>query len=288
MINRFLVIFIFLFGLQFYPYAQETGKELPPTPFEKKQKYKNYNVAQFLHESVLFLKQPIVWDKNDWTNVGGMIATTLAIMPFDPRLRDATQGEQKYYNSFPIEAGRYYGDWYAIAALTTAFGGYGIIARDTAYKKLAIELFQTGVYAELITGILKVSFGRARPRTGSDQFTYKPFNFNDDYNSLPSGHTTLAFSLSTVLSRHAKTTFLKILAYLPAGLTMFSRIYQNNHWFSDEIIAAATGYFVGNWVVDLHEGKRHPINVVAFTPFPTIRINLNKDPAEKHMIKKFM
>jgi hypothetical protein len=36
---------------------------------------------------------------------------------------------------------------------------------------------------------------------------------------------------------------------------MFSRIYQHQHWLSDEIPAAAIGYFVGNWVVDLHEGK---------------------------------
>ena len=63
------------------------------------------------------------------------------------------------------------------------------------------------------------------------------------------------------MSRHAHSTGLKILAYIPAAFTLFSRIYQDKHWVSDELIGAAVGYFVGNWVVDLHEAKRHRINV---------------------------
>jgi len=92
---------------------------------------------------------------------------------------------------------------------------------------------------------------------------------------MPSGHTTSAMALSTVISRHANTTALKILAYVPAGFTMFSRIYQNKHWLSDEIPALAIGYFVGNWVVDLHEGKKHRINVTSIYPYPTISFSLN-------------
>ena len=84
---------------------------------------------------------------------------------------------------------------------------------------------------------------------------------------MPSGHTTSAFALSTVMSRHAHSTALKILAYVPAGFTMFSRIYQHKHWLSDELPAAAIGYFVGNWVVDMHEGKRHRIKVTSMYPF---------------------
>ena len=87
-------------------------------------------------------------------------------------------------------------------------------------------------------------------------------------------------ALSTVMSRHANSTVLKILAYLPAGFTFFSRIYQDKHWLSDEVPAAAIGYFVGNWVVYLHEVKRHRINVTSAYP-TTISIDLDKGPAKK-------
>jgi membrane-associated phospholipid phosphatase len=92
---------------------------------------------------------------------------------------------------------------------------------------------------------------------------------------MPSGHTTSAFALSTVMSRQAHSTFLKILAYVPAGFTMFSRLYQHQHWLSDEILAAGIGYFVGNWVVDLHDGKKHRINVTSIAPLG-ISYALNK------------
>ena len=93
---------------------------------------------------------------------------------------------------------------------------------------------------------------------------------------MPSGHTTSAMALSTVMSRHADKMVFKILAYVPAAFTMFSRIYQDKHFLSDEILAAGIGYFVGNWVVDLHEGKRHRINVTSVYPAVAISINLNR------------
>jgi hypothetical protein len=82
------------------------------------------------------------------------------------------------------------------------------------------------------------------------------------------------------MSRHANSTALKILAYLPAAFTMFSRIYQNQHWVSDVVPGAAIGYFAGNWVVDLHEGKRHRINITSVSP-PTVSIDLDPVPTHK-------
>jgi len=242
----------------------------PETPAEKKLEQKLvkkiYSLPQFLHETVLFIKQPTKWNSNDWLKLGIVAASALIVMPFDERITNSTQGEQHYYSSAPIEGGRMYGEWYSIAIVSGSVGLYGIIAHDTSAKKIAIELFQSGFYAELLTTTLKVIVGRARPAITNDAFTYKPFSFDYYYQSMPSGHTTSAFAMSTVLSRHAHSTGLKILAYVPAGFTMFSRIYQHKHWLSDEIPAAAIGFVVGNWVVDLHEGKRHRINVTSLYP----------------------
>jgi membrane-associated phospholipid phosphatase len=199
---------------------------------------------------------------------------------------NSTQGHQRYYYSAPIVGGRVYGEWYSIGGITALFGIYGIVAHDNRAKKIAIELMQAGLYAELVTEVLKVTIGRARPYANEGAFSYHPFTLLDKHNSMPSGHTTSAMALSTVMSRHANTTFLKILAYVPAGFTMFSRIYQDKHWLSDEIPAAALGYFVGNWVVDLHEGKRHRINVTSIYPSVIISINLNRELTQNQSTRK--
>jgi membrane-associated phospholipid phosphatase len=142
-----------------------------------------------------------------------------------------------------------------------------LIAHDNAAKKITLELIQAGIYSEAVTEVFKIAIGRARPYNNVDAFTFHPFTVIDDsYHSMPSGHTTAAMALSTVMSRHAHSTALKILAYVPAAFTMFSRIYQGKHWLSDIVPGAAIGFLTGNWVVDLHEGKKHRINVTSIYP----------------------
>jgi len=244
--------------------APETPKEIK---LEKKLQKRLYSFPQFANETFLFVKQPTKWVGRDWIKTGISIALTIGVMPFDQSITNSTQGKQHYYYSTPVVAGRIYGEWYSIGGVAGAFGLYGLIAHDTASKKISIELFQAGLYSELVTTVLKIAIGRERPVSTENAFTYHPFSlFNYNFHSMPSGHTTSAFALSTVMSRHAHTTTLKILAYIPAGFTMFSRIYQHQHWLSDEILAAAIGFYAGNWVVDLHEGKRHRINVTSMYP----------------------
>jgi len=63
--------------------------------------------------------------------------------------------------------------------------------------------------------------------------------------------------------RHAHSTFWKIMAFVPAGFTVFSRFYQDWHWPSDLFFGAATGFATGMWVVTLHERPLHKINIPA-------------------------
>ena len=254
----------------------------PETKAEKKLEKKLYSLSQFGRESYLWVRQPVLWRGGDWLKLGIVAAATFAVMPLDRSTMNLTNGGQRYYYSVPVVAGRVYGEWYSIGAVAGSFGIYGLLARDTASKKISIELLQAGIYAELATMMLKSIVGRARPYNSESPYIFHPFTiFNDGYHSFPSGHATAAMALSTVMSRHARSTTLKILAYVPAGFTLFARIYQQKHWASDEILGSAIGFFVGNWVVDLHEGKRHRINVTSFYPTTVITYSLNQIPSGK-------
>jgi len=281
--QKFLILLLAIFTIQSSIFAQERKVDtIPETKLEKKQaKKKNYSLGQFAHESYLFIKEPATWKGSDWLVVGAVTAGTVSIMTLDKTTRNLTQGQQHYYYSIPIVGGRVYGEWYSIGGVAGVFGLVGWIARDTAALKVSIELLQAGLYSELITTLLKIGIGRARPISGESAFTYKPFTFfNDNYHSMPSGHTTSAVALSTVMSRHAHTIVLKIIAYVPAAFTMFSRMYQDKHWLSDIVPAAAIGYFAGNWVVDLHEGKYHRIKVTALYPV-AISFDLDRQLTQK-------
>lgn len=52
-------------------------------------------------------------------------------------------------------------------------------------------------------------------------------------NSFPSGHATQAFAILMCLAFMTKNQGLKLLIFLVAGLTAFSRVYLSQHWLND-------------------------------------------------------
>jgi membrane-associated phospholipid phosphatase len=203
--------------------------------------------------------------------------TFLIMETADQPIRTAVLKDQRYYKSVPIEFGRMWGELYTPVVLFGGFAAHSLITGDMGTRKIAYEIGQASIYAGIITYLLKASIGRARPYVNEGSTSFHPFSalfFKQDYQSLPGGHNAAAFVLSTVLSRNAKPVWLKGLAYLPALLTFVSRVYQDQHWTSDDFLGAAVGYFIATWVVDHHEQEENRIQVSSVYPL-TIRITLN-------------
>ena len=228
-----------------------------------------YNISQFGHESLDFVKQPGRWHGKDWLRFGLITAGTVSIMSIDQPVRDAVlRDNQRYYHSVPIEAGRFWGEWYTPIVIAGGFGLHAWLKDNPSSKKITFEIVQAEIYSQAITQVLKIAFGRARPYENEGAFSYHPFTLSDiGFHSLPGGHNTAGWAMSSVLSRNAHSNALKIIAYLPAMLTFVSRIYQDQHWTSDCLLGAAIGFVVGNWVVSLHEKKESAVDASAFYPF---------------------
>jgi len=238
---------------------KETKKD---SLLQKKSDRKFYGFSQFKYETVLFVETPTRWHKADWLRFGLVLTATAATMSLDHTFNYVTQTHQNSYYTVPVVIGNIYGEWYFTGTLTAISFGYTLITHNTEAKKVDIELIQAGVYSELISMILKAGIGRASPNAYKGAFYYHPFAlFKTNFESMPSSDATLAFALSIITYRHTSSTFSKIMAFVPAAFTLFSRIYQNEHWASDEILGAAIGFSTGEWVVNIHEGKRHKINM---------------------------
>jgi membrane-associated phospholipid phosphatase len=237
-----------------------------------------YNFSQFGNETWSFIKQPTKWDGSDWLNIGLIGAGTVLIMQVDQPIRDMVVNDQRYYKSVPIEAGRMWGEFYPPVLLFAGFATHSLITDDIRTRKTAYEIGQALLYAGFVDKILSISFGRAKPFVNEGPKVFHPFStFNplkQDNQSMPGGHCTISFALSTVLSRNAGPLWLKTLAYVPAALTFVSRVYQDRHWTSDDFLGASLGYFVATWVVDLHERKDSRVQISSVYPL-TVSITLN-------------
>jgi membrane-associated phospholipid phosphatase len=113
--------------------------------------------------------------------------------------------------------------------------------------------------AILLAGVpaitLQYTFGRSRPYSGKGAFDYNFFEWSNEYQSLPSGHATVAFAISTVLAKRIDRWWVSVPLYASAGLTVLSLGWNNQHWPSDLFIGATLGYLAGSFVVGREEDR---------------------------------
>ncbi|MBZ0177978.1 MAG: phosphatase PAP2 family protein [Melioribacteraceae bacterium] len=214
----------------------------------------SYNFKRLGDETVEFIKSPLNWNGNDFLKFGLITSAGLGMFFIDEDVKQFSQTKIPSEFYIPSEIGRIWGEPYFSACLSAVFLIHASVVKNEANKKLGFEIAQTFAYSILTIGVIKISLGRERPRISDDAWNFNPFNsFEDNYFSMPSGHNALAFSLSSVLSNSFQSDVMKVLSFVPAAFTFFSRIYQNHHWISDAFIGGAIGYFIGQFVVNLHK-----------------------------------
>jgi len=115
-------------------------------------------------------------------------------------------------------------------------------------KGLGVELLAAGVSAGATAG-LKAAFNRRRPN-------------EDDQFSLPSGHASSAFSLSTLSNRNLDSlelapwlrTSLQVSNLLTASTIAWARVEAHEHFPEDVLAGAALGHFLSAFVHDAFMG----------------------------------
>ncbi len=176
----------------------------------------------------------------------------------DEEVRDIVQSNKgnffKYYTSLTNELGS------ATYIVPLSIGLYGIslFTRSQTFSDASFTAFESLELAMLITGGLKIAFGRARPQ---QELGNRDFNmFKGIQDSLPSGHTTVAFAFLTPYAEYLGPPYSYFLYFL-ATSTAFARIYKDAHWLSDVIAGAGVGYIVGRSLVRLHKERRRRLNI---------------------------
>ena len=135
------------------------------------------------------------------------------------------------------------------------FAGLASHSRRTA--ALGMHTGEAVVLGGVVSELTKGEIGRARPKISPDDSrnfrTGKGFS-NDDYASLPSTETTVAFAAATSLALGINRDWpghshlVTPIAYATASMVAFSRLYRNEHWLSDVVSGAGLGVASGVFV----------------------------------------
>ena len=191
------------------------------------------------------LTSPLRWNGQDWFDGGAATALVLASSHFDARIRHEAQ-EEHHVGDNLTRSFQQFGAVYSFIVLGL-FEGYGLAANSPKAKAVAFDGVAASVIASgIIAPTLKYTVGRVRPNRTESTFQFKPFSGNY---SFPSGHTTQAFAVASVIAAHYDAWWVKTLAYGTAAAVGYSRIQQNQHFASDVVAGAFIGYTVGRTVV---------------------------------------
>ena len=189
---------------------------------------------------------PSRWDATEWRQAGwaslAVVGTALVI---DRPLRDEMR-RHSGNNAFVTQVERF-GAQYA-AGVVGGFYLVGALADNensmqVAQDSLAASLIASGI----VTPAIKLVTGRSRPRDNSGVYHFKPFSNGNS--SFPSGHTTEAFALASVISDHYDETWVTCTSYSIASLVGLARTYHQAHFASDVVAGAMIGTLVGKSVV---------------------------------------
>jgi membrane-associated phospholipid phosphatase len=126
----------------------------------------------------------------------------------------------------------------------------------------------------VLNGALKYTVGRERPSETADPHHFRPFADQNRWQSFPSGHAVVAFSLASAVSEEARSPWVAALAYGGAAAVAWSRVYEDKHWTSDVAAGALVGILAGRGTVRLLH-RAGPAPAIAVGPgVAAIRIPL--------------
>ena len=210
---------------------------------------------------------PFMFDGRDWARVGLTAAGTALIFAMDKNVKNFTLRNHNKLNDAIFDIDSYQGNFYSLF-LAWGIYGYGALAGNSKIRKMGLHATEAFIYSGAITGAIKLLIGRRRPYAGDSHLYFRPFRlFDDTYQALPSGHTTVSFAVSTVLAKSIDNMYWKVFWYGTAGLVGASRIYHNKHWLSDVFLGAVIGYYVGEYVSRFNKNEKSRIFRKHFQPW---------------------
>ena len=182
-----------------------------------------------------------------WGEVIGVVAATGLALANDQSIRNRLNDPHDALGRTISDIGNGFGDpvivygsLFALSAGSKALGKkgvYGVVSRA----------LKSALLAGGVTAVLKTIAGRERPLDSiDDAYSFHPLSFKD--NSLPSGHSALAFALATSFARETADKWTDLGFFTLATVTAYARMHDDKHWASDVVLGAGVGILSARFV----------------------------------------
>lgn len=207
--------------------------------------------SNFLSDAGYVYSGPFRWSGKQWTEAGAIIGGTLALYFLaDEEVAKIGDKEHEGFLETVAEIVEPYGNGRFAVGYPIATYLVGAAIQNDRVKRTGLLMFESYIIVGVTYQASLYVFSRNRPDTGAkanNSFLGPRFRPKQ---SFISGHSAIAFALSTTLAMEFKDTkWVPPVVYSLAAMTSLSRVYDDRHWISDVFIGAAAGHFISKTIV---------------------------------------
>ena len=209
-------------------------------------------IKSCLSDSKGLLFSPGNWKGRQWIAFASVGLTTALVYTQDEHIRGfvqehrTTSGDKFFRYGF-----EHWGSGYYTVPLLGGLYVGGRLLKNERLSATALTAGKAAVVSAVFVNVVKQAAHRHRPYQDNPAESKNwdgPFG-DRHHTSFPSGHTTLAFSVASVLaSEYSETVWVPVVAYSLAAGTAISRVYHDKHWASDVLIGSAFGWATGRFI----------------------------------------
>jgi membrane-associated phospholipid phosphatase len=211
---------------------------------------------------------PIRWQGKDLLKFSAVLGTGALMFCFDNSIQDWVRENKTEDANNAAEVLTDFGDGTLLGTLIIGSYLSGEIFRDEQLRKMGLLGAESLIVSTVLTYVLKISAGRARPYSGESSLSFHPFATTSRFHSFPSGHAAAAFSVATIIAEHSKKLWVDVLVYSLAGIVAATRVTLDKHYLSDVFIGSALGYFISKKISKLHHSGQSDRISVGVSLFP--------------------
>ncbi len=134
-------------------------------------------------------------------------------------------------------------------ALPATMYAWGSLATAPRLRETGLLSGEAFINSYAVSEVLKFAFGRERPTLTDGQGGF--FHPSSDP-SFPSGHSTLSWTVASVIAHEYPNALAQTLAYSGAAAVSIGRITGRKHFPSDVVVGGALGWLIGRQIYNAH------------------------------------
>lgn len=246
MINKYIILFLLILSSNYY--CQENTESIFNTIMS--------DAEIFVEDGYSFYTAPLRMNESEWLTITGVSIGTYFLIQNDDNLRLKFGTEVEKYKTDFWKSIEYFGVVQFAEIAGAATYGVGLFSNNKEIRTVGRMLMQSLTYSGLTAMFIRMIAGRKRPSVTDDPLKFIGFTANNNYQSFPSGHVTVAFTISTVLAEYFNTPLSRVGFYSLGLLSATERLINSQHWFTDVALGALVGIAGGIHVIN-EEAKRN-------------------------------